>query len=98
MHYYNNLLSQKKAVALGFDKDKANVPKVLASGKGRIAQQIIKIADEHNIPLYQDSDLVALLSSLDINEYIPIEVYSVVAKIFTYIYDQEKKDISKKVP
>ena len=89
MHHYNNFQKNQKAVALGFDKNKDAAPKVLAAGKGIVAEKIVQIARENNIPMHKDANLVEILSILDIDEYIPLEVYSVVAEIFTYIYEQE---------
>ncbi|NRB10510.1 MAG: EscU/YscU/HrcU family type III secretion system export apparatus switch protein [Rickettsiaceae bacterium] len=85
---YNNLCQGQKAIALGYDKKKDPAPKVLATGKEDHAKRIIAIAKEHNIPIHKDSDLAEILILLDINEYIPLEVYSVVAEILTYIYEQ----------
>ena len=89
MYHYNNFQKNQKAVALGFDKNKDAAPKVLAAGKGIVAEKIVQIARENNIPMHKDANLVEILSILDIDEYIPLEVYSVVAEIFTYIYEQE---------
>ena len=52
----------KKAVALKYDIDIDNAPKVVAKGKGEIAGNIIKIAQDNNIPIKKDEDLIELLS------------------------------------
>jgi len=91
MYNYSNFKKNQKAVALGYDKKKDDAPKVLASGKGVIAEKIIEIARDNNVPMHRDADLVEILSLLEIDESIPIEVYSVVAKIFTYIYEQNNQ-------
>lgn len=88
MYNYSNFRKNQKAIALGYDKNKDDAPKVLASGNGLLAEKIIAIAKEHNIPLHQNADLAEILSFLDIEESIPIEVYEIVAKIFTHIYQQ----------
>jgi flagellar biosynthesis protein len=96
MYNYSNFKKNQKAVALGYDEKKDNAPKVLASGKGLIAEKIIEIARDNNIPMHRDADLVEILSLLEIDESIPIEVYSVVAKIFTFIYEQNtQKKLNK---
>lgn len=96
MYNYSNFKKNQKAVALGYDEKKDNAPKVLASGKGLIAEKIIEIARDNNIPMHRNADLVEILSLLEIDESIPIEVYSVVAKIFTYIYEQnQQKKLNK---
>jgi flagellar biosynthesis protein len=97
MYNYTNFQKGQKAVALGYDKKKDDAPKVLASGHGVIAEKIIDIAKDSNIPLHKDADLVEVLSVLEIDEYIPLEVYSVVAEIFTYIYEQNEQKRQKKL-
>ena len=85
---YNNFQKSKKAVALEYDSIKEDAPKVLATGKGVIADQIINIAKSNNIPMHYDADLVEILSLLEIDSYIPLEVYGIVAEILSYIYKQ----------
>lgn len=97
MYNYTNFKKGQKAVALGYDKKQDAAPKVLASGHGLIAQKIIEIAKDSNIPLHKDSDLIEILSILEIDEYIPVEVYSVVAEVFTYIYEQNEKKKQNKL-
>ncbi len=75
-----------KAAALKYEKYKDNAPKLVAKGQGRIAEKIIEIAKEHNIPIKEDPDLIELLYKLDIYDEIPEELYKVVAEIFAYIY------------
>jgi len=88
IYSYNNFQKGKKAVALGYNAQKDEAPKVVAVGKGVIAEQIIKIAESNNIPLHYDADLVEVLSLLEIDSYIPLEVYGIVAEILSYIYKQ----------
>ncbi len=75
-----------KAAALKYEKFKNNAPKIVAKGKGYIAEKIIEIAKENNIPIKEDPDLIEMLYKLDIYEEIPEELYKVVAEIFAYIY------------
>ena len=81
----------KKAVALGYNKEKDNAPKVLATGKGSIADSIIAKAKEHNIPIKEDKDLVEILSKIDINQEIPPNLYKAIAEIFSFLYRATKK-------
>ncbi len=77
----------KKAVALKYDIDIDNAPKVVAKGKGDIAGNIIKIAQENDIPIKKDEDLIELLSAIDIDKEIPPNMYKAVSEIFAFIYD-----------
>lgn len=76
----------KKAVALRYDQEKENAPRVVASGKGATAENIIKIAELHNLPIRSDEDLVELLSKVEIDKEIPEKLYVAVAEVFKFIY------------
>lgn len=76
----------KKAVALRYDSDKENAPRVVASGKGATAENIIKVAELHNLPIRKDEDLVELLSKVEIDREIPEKLYVAVAEVFRFIY------------
>jgi flagellar biosynthesis protein len=76
----------KKAVALRYNPDKENAPRVVASGKGATAENIIKVAELHNLPIQKDEDLVELLSKVEIDREIPEKLYSAVVEVFGFIY------------
>lgn len=77
----------KKAVALSYDIDTDNAPKVIAKGKGQLASNIIKIAHDNDVPIKKDEDLIELLSAIDIDKEIPDSMYKAVSEIFSFIYD-----------
>lgn len=78
----NNL--NKTAVALSYEAgDKA--PKILATGKGYVAEKIIEVAKEENVPIHKDEKLAGTLSKLEIGDYIPKELYGVVAEILVFV-------------
>ena len=81
----------KLAVALKYERGKADAPIVSAKGRGYIAQQIIELAQQNNIEIRRDTDLVTLLEKLDINTPIPLEAYAAVAEILAYIYKANDK-------
>lgn len=88
----------KKAVALRYNIKKENTPKVVAKGKGLIAERIIKIAQENELPIKKDEDLVELLTKIDIDKEIPNNLYKAVAEVFSFIYNvTNKKDEFEKV-
>jgi flagellar biosynthesis protein len=76
----------RKAVALRYDQSQDEAPKIIAKGRGLVAEKIIELAEEQGIPLHKDSDLVEILSRLNINQDIPEETYLVVAEILAFIY------------
>lgn len=80
----------KKAVALSY-KDEYNAPKVIAKGKGEIAEKILDLGKEKNIEIYEDKKLVEDLIKLDLHEEIPPELYEAVAKIILFVYSLDKE-------
>ena len=81
--------SNLTAVALSYEAEDL-APKILATGKGYVAHQIIEEAKKHNVPLYEDNELADTLSKLNIGDAIPPELYEVVAEILVFVNDMEK--------
>jgi len=77
---------QAVAVALAHDLGDARPPRMVAGGRGRIAEQILEIAFANGIRVREDADLAQLLSSIDIDSEIPVEAFAAVAEILTYVY------------
>ncbi len=88
----------KLAAAIKYDAEKNVAPMIVAKGKGSIAEEIIRLAEEHEIPLYQDPTLAKLLSSLDLETEIPPDLYTLVAEVLAFVYrlEQKKKGSSSK--
>ncbi len=82
-----------RATALGYDPDLDEAPRVLASGQGKVAEQIIALAQSKGIPIREDPLLASALAEVDINEVIPPELYTVVAEILAYIYRIQNRRI-----
>jgi len=76
----------KKAAALRYDTKKENAPRVVAKGEGVAAQNIIKIAELHNLPIKKDEDLIELLSKVELDKEVPEALYKAVAEVFSFIY------------
>ncbi|DAB33733.1 MAG TPA: type III secretion system protein [Sulfurospirillum sp. UBA12182] len=81
----------QKAVALKYNKEKNKAPKVVAKGKGEIAKNIIKIAEENKLPIKKDEDLVELLTKIELDREIPENLYKAVAEVFSFIYNITNK-------
>lgn len=77
---------REKAVALRYDKELEDAPRVIAKGAGDVADKIIALAKESDIPITEDRDLVELLSLVEIDNEIPSELYGAVAEILSWIY------------
>jgi flagellar biosynthesis protein len=87
------MATQKRAVALRFTQGEDNAPVVVAKGKGLLAEQILRMARENNIPIQEDRNLVQVLSLLNIDQEIPPQAYQAVAAILAFIYRLNKKSM-----
>jgi flagellar biosynthesis protein len=74
------------AAALKYTAELDTAPKVIAKGRGSIAEKIIELAKKNNISIKSDPNLVQILSKLDIDEQIPVELYRAVAEILAFVY------------
>ena len=79
------------AAALEYDNRKDAAPKVIAKGRGAIAERIIELARKNNVPIKSDPALIQILSKLDIDEQIPIELYRAVAEILAFVYSANNR-------
>jgi len=82
-------LKQKTAIALEYNPDE-EAPKIIATGKGIIAEKIIEKAKEADIPVHEDSKLAGTLSKLEIGDMIPPQLYEAVAEILVFVDAMEK--------
>lgn len=78
--------SPQRAVALGYDAEHDQAPRVLATGQGEIAERIITLARENGVPVREDPVLAAALATVDLGTLIPPELYEVVAEVLAYVY------------
>ena len=79
----------KQAIALEYDPDD-QAPRVIASGRGILAEKIIEKAKESDVPIHRDDKLADTLSRLEIGEMIPPELYEVVAEILIFVDSMDK--------
>lgn len=75
-----------KAVAIEYEREVDDAPRVTASGRGAIAEQILVIAFERGIKVREDAELVEILSLVDVDSPIPLEAFTAVAEILAYVY------------
>lgn len=74
-----------RAVALRYDADQESAPRVVASGRGELAERILALAGQHGVPVHEDPDLVELLAAAELGEEIPVELYHAVAQLLTFL-------------
>ncbi len=76
--------SPTKAVALTYDGKRA--PVVSASGTSELAEEILRIAREHEVPIYENAELVDILARLEVGDEIPELLYRAIAEIIAFVY------------
>jgi flagellar biosynthesis protein len=84
-----------RAVALGYDPHKDTAPRVLATGQGHVAEQILAAAHAHHIPIREDPLLAAALATVELDAVIPPELYSVVAEVLAFVYRIQKRSLPR---
>ena len=86
---------RRQAAALRYEPKQDRAPKLIAKGQGALAEKLIELARQHDIPIRQDKNLLQILSRLDLNEEIPSQVYQVVAEILAFIYRLSNRRLAK---
>lgn len=84
-----------RAVALKYDPETGAAPRVTAKGSGLIAEQILKLAREHDVHIYQSPELLEVLIRLELGDEIPESLYRAIAEVIAFAYglkpDEERK-------
>lgn len=83
--------TSRKAVALLYDREKSDAPRVVASGSHLIAEKIIDTAKEAGVVIKEDKDLVELLAKVPLGEEIPGELYQTIAEVLAFVYMVNEK-------
>jgi len=78
----------QKAVALKQDRKRTDIPRVTATGTGKNAEKILKIAFENDVKVRTDEELVEILSTFDVDSYIPLKALQPVSEILSYLYNE----------
>lgn len=74
------------AVAIEDRSKDREVPKITAAGRGKIAEQILKLAEENGVRIREDSTLAEMLATIEIDSPIPSESFMAIAEILSYVY------------
>ena len=82
--------SKIQAVAVKYDVQKGRAPRIMATGKGAVAEMILQVAEEHRVPFYEDPSLSELLSKLELDSEISPELYTLVAEVLAFVYQLDK--------
>lgn len=80
-----------KAVAIVYDENESVAPRVVASGKGIVAEKIIATAREAGVHIKEDPNLVEILAKIPLGNEIPVELYQTVAEVLAFVYQVNNK-------
>nr|WP_297453805.1 EscU/YscU/HrcU family type III secretion system export apparatus switch protein [Ferrovum sp.] len=86
-----NLSHPQMAVALAYLDQDGSAPKVVAKGRGLLAQAIIEKAREHGVFVHESAELVGLLMQVELDRHIPPQLYLAVAELLAWLYRLEGK-------
>lgn len=84
------------AVALQYDPDQADAPRVTASGRGHVAEQILNLAFANGVKVRTDPDLAQVLAAVEVDSVIPVEAFTAVAEILAYVYRANNQTVPMK--
>ena len=90
-------IADKRAVALRYEPQRRQAPKVVAKGRGFVAENILAAAQKNAIPVYQNKSLVNMLMALELDREIPPELYRTVAEVLAYVYRIDKRHQNQRV-
>ncbi len=77
---------KRRPVAVALNYQKGDLPKVVAAGRGAIAEKILEIAFANGVKVREDRDLAELLAAVELNCPIPVNCFEAVAEILRYLY------------
>lgn len=77
---------RQTAVAVKDGSERGDMPFITASGRGKIAEQILQLAFDNGVKVREDSALAEMLAEIDLDSPIPSEAFMAVAEILSYVY------------
>lgn len=80
----------KRATALKYDIQHSSAPEVVATGTGEIAEEIVRVAEAHEVPIYHDPSLAKALGQLELGSLVPPELYKAVAEVLVFVYSLDQ--------
>ena len=83
--------TRRKSIAIRYDAKSDEAPRLVAKGEGLVAEKIIEIAAANDVHIHQDPAMVAILAKLNVNTFVPEELYQAVAEILAFIYRLDQK-------
>lgn len=87
----------QQAVALAYETGDL-APRIVAKGRGLIAEQIIARAKDNDVFVHESKELVNLLMQVDLDDHIPPALYTAIAEILAWLYQIENKSLNRPAP
>jgi len=76
----------KQAIGLRYEEESGAAPRVIAKGRGELAERLLSIAEEHGVPIRKDPDLLQFLTATQVGDEVPEEVYGAVAALIAFLW------------
>lgn len=89
-HPFESTSEQRLATALKYDVGRDEAPQVVATGTGVVAEEILMVAEEHEVPIYRDPPLAKALGQLELGNLVPPEMYQAVAEVLVFVYSLDQ--------
>ncbi|WP_342358485.1 EscU/YscU/HrcU family type III secretion system export apparatus switch protein [Terrarubrum flagellatum] len=86
--------AERVAVAIAYDRETDHAPRVIAKGRGELAERIIATAREHGVAIEANPALAAALSFVELDDHIPEELYRAVAAVISFVLKMQQKSSS----
>lgn len=80
----------KQATALKYEVLRNSAPEIVATGTGEIAEEIVRVAKAHEVPVYRDPSLAKALGQLELGSLVPPELYKAVAEVLVFVYSLDQ--------
>lgn len=81
----------RQAVALRYKTGEDPAPRVVATGRGHVADAIVEVATREGVSIRRDASLVEVLGKLELDQLIPPELYEALAKLLAWVYEQDRR-------
>ena len=88
----SNPTPPRQAVCLRYARDEDPVPRVVAKGRGLVAERILELAREHGLPVREDPELVELLAACELGDDIAPDLFAAVAELLAFLYRVQRSD------
>lgn len=85
-HTNARAIEPAKSIAVALEDQGSSAPKVVASGRGFVAEKILELAFANDVKVREDKDLVQILAAVDVDSPIPTDAFAAVAEVLSYLY------------